>query len=169
MGFSVTIASAIVLIGLITFAGATTASMLYALNHLRSLTDTLVRQRPDVQMELDVISVNASTVHFYVKNTGAETIFLKNHTFNWNSVIVAYNNETWHSYLIEDYNVSEVKVQDSQVSFDVSAHKFLNPGEEARIDAPLPGGAPEIPVDQAVQIVFTSHYGISAKGEGVRA
>lgn len=169
MGFSVTIASAIVLIGLITFASATTASMLYALNHLRSLTDTLVRQRPDVQMELDVISVNASTVHFYVKNTGAETIFLKNHTFNWNSVIVAYNNETWHSYLIEDYNVSEVKIQDSQVSFDVSAHKFLNPGEEARIDAPLPDGAPEIPVDQAVLIVFTSHYGVSAKGEGVRA
>ena len=168
MGFSVTIASTIVLIGLIAFAGATTASMLYILNDLTTLTNTLARQRLDVQIELNVTSVSNSTVYFYVKNTGSETIFLKNGSFNWNSVIVAYNNSVWHSYLIDDFAVLEIKVQGSSVSFNLSTHRFVNPGEEAQLRVDLPDGAPEIPPNGVVLIVFVSHYGVSAMGEGVR-
>lgn len=167
MGFSVTIASTIVLIGLIAFAGATTASMLYTLNDLTTLTNTLARQKLDVRIELDVINVSASTVHFYVKNTGSETIFLKNGSFNWNSVIVAYNNSVWHSYLIDDFAVLEIKVQGSNVSFNLSTHRFINPGEEAELGVTLPDGAPEIP-NGVVLIIFVSHYGVSAMEEGVR-
>lgn len=168
MGFSVTIASTIVLVGLITFAGGTMMSMLYVLDYLITLTNSSARLELDVQIDLKVISITNSTVHFYVKNIGSKTIFLKNQTFNWNSVVVAYNCSGWRSYLIEDYSVSEIKVQGSNVSFSLSTHKFINPGEEARIDASLPPGAPEIPLNEPVLIVFTSHYGVSAATEGVR-
>jgi len=168
MGFSVAIASAIVLIGLIAFAGGTVVSMLYMLDCLATFTNSSASLRQGVQIDLEVINVTASTVHFYVKNTGSNTIFLKNQTFNWNSVVVAYNCSGWRSYLIEDYFVSEIKVQGSNVSFSLSTHKFINPGEEAQIDASLPGGAPLIPSNEPVFIVFTSHYGVSASKETVR-
>jgi len=120
MGFSVAAASAVILIGLITFVGVTTASLFYAINQLTILLNTLPNQNLDVQIELDRVNINASFLQFYVKNTGSKIIFLKNQDFNWNSVIIAYRNNTWHSYLIEDYTVSEIKVQNSTVSFDVS-------------------------------------------------
>jgi hypothetical protein len=74
----------------------------------------------------------------------------------------------WLSYIIEDYTVLEVKVIDTQVSFNPSSHKFINPGEEARISFNLPEDAPAIPVGATVIIVFASHYGVTAQAEGVR-
>ena len=168
MGFSVAAASAVILIGLITFVGVTTASLFYAINQLTILLNTLPNQDLDVQIELDRVNINASFVQFYVKNTGSKTIFLKNQDFNWNSVIIAYRNNTWHSYLIEDYNVSEIKVQNSTVSFNVSTHMYINPSEEAKIIVSLPADAPNIPTNGTVIVVFISHYGVSAMKEGVR-
>ena len=168
MGFSAAAASAVILIGLITFVGVTTASLFYAINQLTILLNTLPNQDLDVQIELDRVNINASLVQFYVKNTGSKTIFLKNQDFNWNSVIIAYRNNTWHSYLIEDYNVSEIKVQNSTVSFDVSTHMYINPSEEAKIIVSLPADAPNIPTNGTVIVVFISHYGVSAMKEGVR-
>lgn len=168
MGFSVAAASAVILIGLITFVGVTTASLFYAINQLTILLNTLPNQDLDVQIELDRVNINASFVQFYVKNTGSKIIFLKNQDFNWNSVIIAYRNNTWHSYLIEDYTVSEIKVQNSTVSFNVSTHMYINPGEEAKIIVSLPADAPNIPTDGTVIVVFISHYGVSAMKEGVR-
>ena len=168
MGFSAAAASAVILIGLITFVGVTTASLFYAINQLTILLNTLPNQDLDVQIELDRVNINASFVQFYVKNTGSKIIFLKNQDFNWNSVIIAYRNNTWHSYLIEDYNVSEIKVQNSTVSFNVSTHTYINPGEEAKIIVSLPADAPNIPINGTVIVVFISHYGVSAMKEGVR-
>jgi len=168
MGFSVAAASAVILIGLITFVGVTTASLFYAINQLTILLNTLPNQDLDVQIELDRVNINASFVQFYVKNTGSKIIFLKNQDFNWNSVIIAYRNNTWHSYLIEDYTVSEIKVQNSTVSFNVSTHMYINPGEEAKIIVSLPADAPNIPTNGTVIVVFFSHYGVSAMKEGVR-
>ena len=168
MGFSVAAASAVILIGLITFVGVTTASLFYAINQLTILLNTLPNQDLDVQIELDRVNINASFVQFYVKNTGSKIIFLKNQDFNWNSVIIAYRNNTWHSYLIEDYTVSEIKVQNSTVSFNVSTHTYINPGEEAKIIVSLPTDAPNIPINGTVIVVFISHYGVSAMKEGVR-
>jgi len=168
MGFSAAAASAVILIGLITFVGVTTASLFYTINHLTILLNTLPNQNLDVQIELDRVNINASFIQFYVKNTGSKTIFLKNQDFNWNSVIIAYRNNKWHSYLIENYNVSEIKVQNSTVSFDVSTHMYINPGEEAKIIASLPADAPNIPTNGTVIVVFISHYGVSAMKEGVR-
>jgi len=168
MGFSVAAASAVILIGLITFVGVTTASLFYAINQLTILLNTLPNQDLDVQIELDRVNINASLVQFYVKNTGSKIIFLKNQDFNWNTVIIAYRNNTWHSYLIEDYTVSEIKVQNSTVSFNVSTHMYINPGEEAKIIVSLPADAPNIPTNGTVIVVFFSHYGVSAMKEGVR-
>ncbi len=168
MGFSVTVASMIVLIGLATFMGVTTISLIYSINQLTIILNTLNEQGMDAQIELSIVSINASTIEFYVKNVGSKTIFLKNQGFNWNSVIIAYRNNTWHSYLIEDYSISEIKVQNSSVLFDVSSHSYINPGEEAKILVSLPEHAPIIPNNETVIIVFFSHYGISAMKEGVR-
>ncbi|RLG25851.1 hypothetical protein DRN85_04690 [Methanosarcinales archaeon] len=169
MGFSVVAASAVILIGLITFIGVVTASLLYAINQLTITLNTLPNRDLDVQIELDRVNINASLVQFYVKNKGSKTIFLKNQDFNWNSVIIAYRNNTWHSYLIEDYTVSEIKVQNSTVSFNPSTHTYINPGEEAKIIVSLPADAPNIPTNGTVIIVFISHYGVSAMKEEVRA
>jgi len=169
MGFSVVAASAVILIGLITFIGVVTASLLYAINQLTITLNTLPNRDLDVQIELDRVNINASLVQFYVKNKGSKTIFLKNQDFNWNSVIIAYRNNTWHSYLIEDYTVSEIKVQNSTVSFNPSIHTYINPGEEAKIIVSLPADAPNIPTNGTVIIVFISHYGVSAMKEEVRA
>ena len=169
MGFSVAAASAIILIGLITFMGVVAASLLYAINQLVILLNALPNRDLDVQIELDRVNINASHVQFYVKNKGSKTIFLKNQDFNWNSVIIAYRNNTWRSYLIEDYTVSEIKVQNSTVSFNPSTHTYINPGEEAKIIVSLPADAPNIPTNGTVIIVFISHYGVSAMKEEVRA
>ena len=168
MGFSTPVASAIILIGLIAFMGATSISLIYSINQLTILLNTTLKHDLDVQIELSIVDINASSVEFYVKNTGSKTIFLENQGFSWNSVIIAYRNNTWNSYLIEDYRVIEIKVENSAVTFNVSTHKYINPGEEARILVSLPEYAPRIPYNETVIVVFFSHYGVSAVKEGVR-
>ncbi|MCD6593651.1 hypothetical protein J7L00_06180 [Candidatus Bathyarchaeota archaeon] len=169
MGFSVTAASAIILVGLIVFMGASVTSLVYSINQLMIILNTLPRKNLNINIELDLICVNASYVEFYVRNTGSKTIFLKSQGFNWNSVVVAYKNITRRSYLIEDYEVLEIKVQNSTLTFNPSTHPYVNPGEEARIRAILPRGAPKIPYSEPVTVVFISHYGVSAIDEGTRA
>ncbi len=77
-------------------------------------------------------------------------------------------NSHWLSYIIEDYTVLDVKVTDTQISFNPSSHSFINPGEEARISFSLPGEAPAILENATVIIVFVSHYGVTAQVEGVK-
>lgn len=77
-------------------------------------------------------------------------------------------NSHWCSYIIENYTVLDVKVIDTQVSFNPASHSYINPGEEARISFSLPEEAPTIPEGVAVIIVFASHYGVTAQAEGVR-
>ncbi|MCS7387082.1 MAG: hypothetical protein NDF55_10235, partial [archaeon GB-1867-005] len=89
MGFSVAAASAVILIGLITFVSVAAASLLYSLNQLTLLLNKSVKQDTGVQIELQIVSINASSIEFYVRNTGSKTIFFKNQGFNWNSVVVA--------------------------------------------------------------------------------
>lgn len=77
-------------------------------------------------------------------------------------------NSHWLSYIIENYTLLDVKVIDTQVSFNPATHSFINPGEEARISFNLPEEAPAIPEGVAVIVVFASHYGVTAQAEGVR-
>lgn len=168
MGFSVTIASAIVLIGLIGLAGTLSTTIILATNSLSASLNSAAEQKSYIRIELEIIAVNGSSVEFLVKNTGSSSLFLKNQSFKWNSVIIAYNNSGWHSFLTEDYSVLEINVTGTNVSFDVAEHEFINPGEQARISSSLPVGAPEIPLNGIVVLVFISHYGASAVEEAVR-
>ena len=167
MGFSVTIASTIVLIGLIAFAGSLSTTMFCAINNVFVLLNT-VSDKSNVQLELEIVSVNASEIQFYVRNTGSKVIFLLDQGFKWNSAVVSYNNSFWRSYLIEDYTILEIKVTGTNVSFNVNTHSCVNPGEEVHIQASLPSGAPEIPINGTFIVVFASHYGVGAIKEGVR-
>ena len=171
MGFSTSIASVIILIGLISFAAASVGSMMYVLNAANLLMET-ADQTANVQLELNVTEVNVTEgtiiIRFTLRNSGSKPIFLvSRNDYNWNSVVISYYNQGRHIYLIENFKVSEIRVQDSNVSFDPSNHKFINPGEEAFIEVDLPGSV-EIPINGVVTVVFISHYGVSAMEEAVR-
>jgi len=168
MGFSVTIASTIVLIGLMTFVGATLTTMLYTINDLTILVNTLKDEKLNVDLEIEIVKIDASEIQFLVRNTGSKTIFLMDQGYKWNSIIISYNNTYWRPYLIEDYTVLEIKVSGTDVTFNFDDHRYVNPGEEAYIKVNLPPEAPEIPVNSTVTVVFASHYGVTAVKEGAR-
>lgn len=173
MGFSVTIASAIVLIGLVVLFGSVSAVLVYSLNVLSDTAREYLsheKDKLDVKLELEIETINQDSCMINVKNLGTKTIFLKKQEdFQWNTIVISYqNNSHWRSYIVENYTVLEVNITDTEVTFDPAKHSFINPGEEARISFDLPEGAPEIPEQATVIIVFTSHYGTTAQAEGVR-
>jgi archaellum component FlaF (FlaF/FlaG flagellin family) len=173
MGFSVTIASCIVLIGLIaTFTAVSVAVFqgwkdIYVANK-----EYLDREKSmlDVELELEVDAINATSCEITVKNTGGRTIFLREQNgFQWNTIVLSYgNNSHWLSYAIEDYEVIAINVSGTGYSFDPASHKCINPGEEAMIYFQIPDGAPEIPLEAVVSIAFATHYGVTAEVRGVR-
>ncbi len=173
MGFSVTIASCIVLIGLIAAFTLVSVAVFQGLKDFSTATREYVnreRSRLDVRLVLEVEAINASSCNITVKNTGSKTIFLRDQNgFQWNTIVLSYkNNSSWLSYAIEDYKVITIKVSNTSHLFDPASHKCINPGEEALISFQIPDGAPEIPLDAVVSIAFATHYGVTAGARGVR-
>ncbi|HEY4674961.1 MAG TPA: hypothetical protein VIH48_02775 [Candidatus Bathyarchaeia archaeon] len=167
MGLSVGIASAIVLIGWLAFAGTVSTAMFTSLNDALSMMESTSYDelKVGVQLKANITSVESRGINFTVSNTGSKEIFLRNETCLWNSVIISYNNTDWQTYLIEDYTVLSVNVTGTSASFDVASHPCIKPGEEASIEATLPSGAPDILETSIVTVVFASHYGVGAIGE----
>jgi archaellum component FlaF (FlaF/FlaG flagellin family) len=173
MGFSVTIASSIVLIGLLAMFTSVSVAMFQGLRDLSNATSEYLdreRERLDVGVELKVEGINATSCNITVKNTGRKTIFLRDQNgFQWNTIVLSYeNNSHWLSYIIEEYEVITIKVSETNSSFDPANHKFISPGEEALIYFRIPYGAPEIPLQAVVSITFATHYGVTAEERGVR-
>jgi archaellum component FlaF (FlaF/FlaG flagellin family) len=173
MGFSVTIASSIILIGLLVMFTSVSVVIFQGLRDLPNVTREYLnreRDRLDVKLELKVDGINATSCNITVKNMGGKTIFLRDQNgFQWNTIVFSYvNNSQWLSYMIENYTVLAVKVSGTNTSFDSISHKFINPGEEALIHFRIPDGAPEIPLQAVVSIVFATHYGVTAEARGVR-
>lgn len=172
MGFSVTIASAIVLIGMIVLFGSIGAVLVYSLNVLSDTAREYLRyerDKLDVKLELEIETITQDSCTVNVKNLGTKTIFLRaEEGFQWNTIMISYQNNatSWPSYPIESYTVLEVVITGTQTSFDPTDHNFINPGEEARISFDLPEGAPPIPKKATVIIVFASRYGVIAQAEG---
>ena len=170
MGFSVTIASTIVLIGLVVLFGSLSAVLVYSLNTLSDTTREYLsheRDKLDVKLELEIETINADSCIIKVKNSGTKTIFLQNQeNFQWNSIVISYqNNSHWLSYIIENYTVLEVRVTGTEVFFDPASHSFINPGEEARIRFNLPEEAPHVTAYNYVDITSPSATHIGEQGE----
>jgi archaellum component FlaF (FlaF/FlaG flagellin family) len=172
MGLSVSIGSAIVLIGWIAFIGAISTALLTTMNSIGTLANSPSSDevKLGVQLGLTITSVENTSITFSVQNTGSSSIFLKNETFPWNSVIVTYNNATynntdWQTYLIDNYTVLAINVTGTNASFDVASHQSINPGEQALIQAYLPSSAPNIQIGSVVDVVFASNYGVIARQE----
>lgn len=168
MGFSVTIASAIILIGLLVTFSSGSVVVFQGLKEISYAAKDYFnreRERLDVQLQLEVEAVNASSCNITVKNMGCKTIFLRSQNgFQWNTILLSYiNNSGWQSYMIEQYDILEVKVSNTSYSFNSSSHNFINPGEEALISFNIPAEAPE----GVVSVAFATHYGVTAKAEGV--
>lgn len=170
MGFSVIVSSTIILIGLLVFTGAISAAVLSTISTLARLQNLTIKDgdSANVRIELFIDDIGASKIRLSIRNAGSRSVFLKRGDYNWNSLIVSYRNVYWRSYLLEEYNIVEIRVAGTNYTFNLDSHKSLNPNEEALIEAYLPIGAPEIPINSPVTVVFASHYGVVAVGEGVR-
>lgn len=174
MGLSVSIASAIVLVGWIAFIGAISTALLTTMNNVGTLVNSPSSDEAKlgVQLGLTIASVENRTLNFSVQNTGSRDIFLRNETFAWNSVIITYNNtdwqtnnSDWQTYLIDNYTVLAINAIGTNESFDVTSHQSIKPGEQALIQIDLPSGAPDIQIGSVVNVVFASHYGVTARQE----
>lgn len=169
MGLSVSIASAIVFVGWIALAGAISTSVLFTMNTFGSMINSASddKIKLDVQLKLNITSIEARELNFSLRNTGSRDVFLRNESYVWNSIILNYNTSTsdWQTYLIENYTILAINVTGTDASFNVTSHSCLKPGEEALIKVELPSDAPEIPVNSLVTVVFASHYGVSAVEE----
>lgn len=173
MGFSVTIASAITLVGLLVAFTSVSVGIFQGLRELSNIANEYLsheREKLDVRLDLTVESVTSTSCNITVKNTGCRTVFLKGQNgFQWNTILFSYGNSSeWRSYSIEQYQVLEIEVSNTSYSFNVDSHSFVNPGEEALISFSIPNGAPEIPVEGLVSVAFATHYGVTARDEGVR-
>ena len=167
MGLSVSIASAIVLIGWIAFIGAISTALLTTMNNVGTLVNSpsIDEAKLSVQLSLTITSIESRSLNFSVQNTGSNVVFLRNETFAWNSVIITYNNTDWQTYLIDNYTVLAITAIGTNVSFNVAAHQGINPGEQALIQVDLRSGAPDIQIGSVVTVVFASNYGVSARQE----
>lgn len=172
MGFSVTLASAIVLIGFLAVYASFTTALFQGVNELSCFANEYVnheREKIDVHLQLTVDALTASSCTVTVKNTGSKTIFLKSQDgFKWNTLMVAYGTGSqWQSYSIEEYEVLAVRVSGTNSTFNPNTHNYINSGEEASITFNIPANAPEIQSGAVVLVTFASHYGVTASGEGV--
>ncbi|MEM2108152.1 MAG: hypothetical protein QXL10_02570 [Candidatus Bathyarchaeia archaeon] len=173
MGFSVTLASAIVFIGFLVIFASFAAAFFQGIREFYYTAEAYVnreREKIDVKLQLTIEAVNATACIAKVENLGSKTIFLKNQNgFNWNTLVVSYGKGSQrYSYLIEDYEILDVKVSGANITFSPNMHDYLNFGEEMRLSFSIPYGAPEIPSQAIVSVTFASHYGVTASGEAVR-
>src|SRR4030042_2620490 len=143
MGLSITIASAVVLIGWIVFVGAVSTAMLRTMNEvglqINSSSDDKIRL--SVQLRLSITAIEDRALNFTVSNTGSGEIFLRNETFAWNTAILTYNNTDWKTYVIENYTILMINATGTDESFDLSTHHSIKPGEQALIKIQLPTSA----------------------------
>jgi archaellum component FlaF (FlaF/FlaG flagellin family) len=167
MGLSITIASAVVLIGWIVFVGAVSTAMLRTMNEvglqINSSSDDKIRL--NVQLRLSITAIEDRALNFTVSNTGSREIFLRNETFAWNTAILTYNNTDWKTYVIENYTILMINATGTDESFDLFTHHSIKPGEQALINIQLPTSAPDILTNSVVTVVFATHYGASARQE----
>jgi archaellum component FlaF (FlaF/FlaG flagellin family) len=154
MGLSITIASAVVLIGWIVFVGAVSTAMLRTMNEvglqINSSSDDKIRL--NVQLRLSITAIEDRALNFTVSNTGSREIFLRNETFAWNTAILTYNNTDWKTYVIENYTILMINATGTDESFDLFTHHSIKPGEQALINIQLPTSAPDILTNSVVTV-----------------
>jgi len=166
MGLSITIASAVVLIGWIVFVGAVSTAMLRTMNEVGlQINSSDDKIRLSVQLQLRITAIQDRTLNFTVSNTGSREIFLRNETFAWNTAILTYNNTDWKTYVIENYTILMINATGTDESFDLSTHHSIKPGEQALINIQLPTSALDILENSVVTVVFATHYGATARQE----
>jgi archaellum component FlaF (FlaF/FlaG flagellin family) len=171
MGFSVVIASFIVLIGFVAVFSTVATVMFTSTQDLTFAANEYITKQQDkinTQMQLSVDSVGASQCQITIRNVGSKTIFFHNSNgYSWNSIIISYGTSTqWHSYTIETYNIQAIKITSTNTTINPATHNFVNPGEQASILVNLPGGAEPISSQDIVSVTFASYSGAAASSEG---
>jgi archaellum component FlaF (FlaF/FlaG flagellin family) len=174
MGVSVALASFIVLIGFVAVFSTVCTAFFTSVQDVSYAANEYVSNQKDkmnTQMQLTVDSVTPTTSGITIKNVGSKTLFLQNSAgYNWNTVILSYGrNSECHSYTIESYTITQIKVIGTDTTFNTETHNFVNPGEQVSISLNLPDGAPVILSQDVVYLTFASYYGTTASSEGVLA
>ena len=132
MGVSTPIASAIVLAGVVVFIGFVSSSLLNGLCYFTDIVSSCDQAfKVKSRLELSILSVTNDSVEILVNNLGPETVFLVSEGgYNWSSIIISYRaNSAWKTYLVDNYEVLEINVTSTDLSFNPSTHPFVNPGE----------------------------------------
>jgi archaellum component FlaF (FlaF/FlaG flagellin family) len=174
MGFSVVIASFIVLIGFVTVFSTVATVMFSSTQDLTFAANDYISKQQDklnAQMQLTVDSISATQCQITLKNIGSKQIFFQNSNgFSWNSIILSYGKTNqWHAYQIETFTVQQIEVSSTNTTLNTLTHNYVNPGEQATILVDIPGGAPQIATQDIVSVTFASYYGTTASSEGVMA
>jgi archaellum component FlaF (FlaF/FlaG flagellin family) len=174
MGFSVGLASFIVLIGFVALFSTVCTAFLTNMQDISYATSVYISNQQDklnTQIQLTVDSITSTRSEITIKNIGSKTIFLQNSNgYNWNTIILSYGSSAQrYAYSIESYSIEEIKVIGTNSSFNIATHKYINPGEQATISLNLPSGAPEISASDVVSVTFASYYGATASSEGMMA
>jgi hypothetical protein len=132
-GLSSTIGGAIVLFGLLAIMGTSLFSFyLLSEGSMEALRRSAQaeRARMEVSLTLNVTGVEERSLTATVRNVGSRAVFLEP---GWNDVIVYYKaGDSWSSCLA-DFS-ARVRVIGSDTFFQ-STHTYINPGEEAVLDA----------------------------------
>lgn len=170
MGFSIVIASAISLIGLLIFASLIATIALPTVNAIAQLSQKIIAYSSDygTRIELTFNSANDARVRFYLRNLGPRVIFFRGDGYDWNTIIISYRSYCWRTYILNDYMIMEKKISGTNYTITPLGIAHLNPGEEVLIEAYLPPDAPAIPANETIIVVFVSHYGSRAITRGVR-
>ncbi len=169
MGLSIPVVSGIMLVAFTIFTSLLLHTMIMEAQTLTQAISGYAAKEVDrleVALELNIVSIDAASgvVNFTLRNTGSKTIFLQERGSIRNDVIVVYNTSgnAWSSQLV-GYEVLGVKITNTDVKFDPASHPYLNPGEEALIRITVHGLEP----GSIVVVTFVSHYGVTARAEGV--
>jgi len=171
MGLATPIAASIVLAGIIGSTASLIACSLYTTQLLLDASASWESSISGSKLELANLSATNSSVEFSVTNLGPRPVSLleSESGYSWCSVLTSYRTPGgWRTFLIDNYHLVEINVPGTGLSFDPETHRFLNPGETARISATIPLGAPEIPIGKPIVVVFVTRFGEVAQFEGVR-
>lgn len=169
MGISTTVATAIVFIGLLTFVSSILGLLFNTTYLLMEIYSNVNYDVVRTRIEISDVTVSNDSIVMLIKNLGPGVIHLVNYGYSWCSIVISYNSSLgWVTYLIDNYVVNNITVLNTDVSYSLPEHSFINPGEGAWITARIPEGAPEIMSNSPVVIVFSTRFGEVAMYEVVR-
>jgi len=143
----------------------------FELMNLMNSIESYNEEHLNTILVVEITGINSNGINVTIRNIGSQTVFLRRDSFSWCSFIVSYrdSNGVWRSFLSDNYEIVTIRICNSNISFNVSKHKYISPNEEALFKINLPSNYPPIPPNSVVVVAFASRNGAYAISKGVRS